>query len=64
MDYISPKNNEVICIMSYIIQYFIKYIMAQKISKKRGQAFSSHEMIVEPNNLKNLLANNKSNSYK
>lgn len=46
------------------MQSFTKHIMAQEIFKKGDQAPSSPEITVKPDNSKNLLVNNKSNSHK
>lgn len=60
----SPEDNRMICIVNYIMQSFIKHIMAQEISKERGQALSSLKVTIKPNNSENTLANNKLNSHK
>lgn len=60
----NPKDNRVICIVNYVTQFSIKCFIAQKISKKGNQAFSSLKVIVRLDNLKSLLVNNKSNPHK
>ena len=50
--------------MSSVTQSSAKCTMAQKVLEDRNQAFSSLKVIVKSDNSKNLLANNKSNSYK
>ena len=52
------------CIVNYITQSSIKYAIAQEVLEDKNQAFSSPEVIIEPDNSKSLLTNNESNICK
>ena len=60
----NSEDNGVIYTVSYVIQSSIKRAMVYKILEGRSQTFSSLKVIVKPDNSKNMLANNKSNSHK
>ena len=51
------------CIVNYIIQFFTKHAMAQKVFEDRNWVFSSFKVTVKFDNSKSLLVNNKSNLH-